>query len=81
MLHITDEDEKNMLRAGQVADMFSLFHRPAFPGERKPHPIVNSGASAQQDVQCVRSDTKPNVFCKKVSHIIRNCPDRKCKVG
>lgn len=46
MLHITEKNENNLLKAAQVADLFSLVHRPVFPGEGKLHPHVKSGGSA-----------------------------------
>lgn len=49
MLHVTDKDENNLLKAAQAVDGLSLVHHSVFPGEKKPHPLIKSGASAPQD--------------------------------
>ena len=84
MLHITDKDETNLLKAAKIADVFSLVHRPASSGEKKAQPIVNSGASIEKGGKSVDSGSKPSLFCnfcKKTGHLIRNCPDLRCKVA
>ncbi|XP_050730790.1 protein NYNRIN-like [Eriocheir sinensis] len=84
MLHITDKDETALLKAAQIADVFSLVHRPTFSGEKKTQPVVKSGASNQKDGRPVDIDSKSSIFCsfcKKTGHLIKNCPDPTCKVA
>lgn len=84
MLHITDKDETELLKAAEVADLFSLVHRSTSSGDEKTQPIVSAGASVRMDGKPVDNGSKPSVyfsFCKKVGHLIKNCPDSRCKVA
>ena len=85
MLHITDKDETELLKAAKLADVFSLIHR-SLPSGEKTRPVLGgkSGASIINDVNTVDSNSKPArfcTFCKKVGHLIKNCPDPRCKVA
>ena len=64
MLHITDKDETELLKAAQFADVLSLIHRSVPSGKKKPSPVVRGkpGASSIKDVYTVDSSSKPVVF-------------------
>ena len=86
MLHITDKAETELLKAAKLVDVFPLIHSFLPSGEKKPSPVVGGrpGASSIKDVNTVDSSSKPVVFytfCKKVGHLIKNCPNPRCKVA
>ncbi|XP_050705709.1 uncharacterized protein LOC126991056 [Eriocheir sinensis] len=86
MLHITDKDETEFLKAAKLADVFSLIHRSMPSGDKKLQPVGKSGASYSKDVKPAESSGTAKSFlscsfCKKVGHLIKNCPDPRCKVA
>lgn len=86
MLHITDKDETELLKAAKLADVFSLIHRSMPSGDKKLQPVGKSGASYSKDVKPAESSGSAKSFlscsfCKKVGHLIKNCPDPRCKVA
>lgn len=86
VMHITSRDEHDLLKAAQMADVFSLVHRQGPSGERKPDYSYNVRYSAGENGsgKPVDSDTKSPLFCsfcKKPGHLIRNCANPRCKVA
>lgn len=81
-LHIDDRDETDLIRAATIADKFSLTHRAS--GERKPESFVKSSAGSSGFGKPVESGAGTQQFCsfcKKPGHLIRKCPNPKCKVA
>ena len=81
-LHIDDRDETNLMKAAEIADKYSLTHRAS--GERKPEPLVKSSAGSAGSGKTVESGAGSSIFCsfcKKTGHLIRNCPNPKCKIA
>lgn len=81
-LHIDDRDEIDLMKAAEIADKYSLTHRAS--GERKPESIVKSSAGNAGSGKTVESGTGAQLFClfcKKTGHLIKNCPNPKCKVA
>lgn len=86
MLHITSKEEIDLIKAAQMADVFSLLHRPGPQGERKAETTFNvrSGASETGLARSVGSGIQSNLFCsfcKQPGHLVRNCPNLKCIVA
>lgn len=65
MLHITDKDETELLKAAKLADVFSLIHRSMPSGEKTLQPVGKSGASYSKDVKPAESSVsaKSSLFC------------------
>ena len=81
-LHIDDRDETDLMKAAEIADKYSLTHRAS--GERKPESFVKSSAGSTGFGKPVESGAETQLFCsfcKKTGHLIRNCPNPKCKVA
>lgn len=84
MLHITNKDETDLIKAAQLADVFALVNRPASSRERKTEtPTVKSEAGSSGSAKPVGSGSQTLVcsFCKQPGHLIKNCPNPKCKVA
>ncbi len=74
VMHITSRNETDLLKAVEIADVYSLIHRPDPVGERKAESIVKSGAGAVNNGKSVvRSNKFSPVcsFCKKPGHLMR----------
>lgn len=81
-LHIDDRDETDLMKAAEMADKYSLTHRAS--GERKNEPHVKSSAGNIGTGKPVESGAGTSLFCsfcKKTGHLIRNCPNPKCKIA
>ncbi|XP_063856508.1 uncharacterized protein LOC135098191 [Scylla paramamosain] len=84
MLHITNKEETDLLKAAQLADLFSLVNRKATSDKltETPSGKINSGNSGVGKM--TGSSTRPPLFCafcKQPGHLIKNCPNPKCKVA
>ncbi|XP_063847248.1 uncharacterized protein LOC135092563 [Scylla paramamosain] len=84
MLHITNKEETDLLKAAQLADLFSLVNRKATSDKltETPSGKINSGNSGVGKM--TGSSTGPPLFCafcKQPGHLIKNCPSPKCKVA
>lgn len=88
MVHITDKEETDLIKASKIAYVFSLIHRSQ-QGERKTtlNNVRSSAGSSQNSCTTVPVQTgaKPCQmycrFCKKEGHYIKDCPDPRCKVS
>ena len=88
MVHITDKEETDLIKASKIADVFSLIHR-SHQGERKTSLNTVRSSAGSSKISCptvpVQSGAKPFQmycrFCKKEGHSIKDCPDPRCKVS
>ena len=91
MVHITDKEETDLVKAAKIADVFSLIHRP-FPGDRRTtQNLVSSPAGSNPNTKHATGQgsssaiSKPSQpvckFCRKEGHVIKECPDPRCKVS
>ena len=81
-VHIDDRDETDLMKAAEIADKYSLTHRAY--GERRPESIVKSSAGSAGNGRPVESGAGTRLFCsfcKKTGHLIRNCPNPRCKIA
>lgn len=85
-IHIIDREETNLIKAAQLADVFTLIHRSPTRERRIPagqSTYVKAG-SETRDRQAVANNLPKSPvcnFCKKPGHLIKNCPDPRCKVA
>lgn len=80
-LHIDDRDETDLMKAADIADKYTLTHQAY--GERS-EPLVKSSAGSTGSGKTVERGTASSLFCsfcKKTGHLIRNCPNPKCKIA
>ncbi len=63
VIHITSRDETDLLKTVEIADVFSLIHRPDPVGERKAESIVKSGAGAVNNGKSIFSSNKFSSVC------------------
>lgn len=87
MVHITNKEETDFLQAAKLADVYSLIHRPQ-QGEARATPSVRSPAGFTQHTKYVTgqgqvSDTSQIKcrFCRREGHLIKDCPDPRCKAS
>ena len=83
-VHLIDKGENDLIKAAQLADVFSLVHRSPTRERRVQQHIVKSNSGLKDGEQVDQSSLKTNItcsFCKKHGHHIKQCPDPKCKVS
>ncbi|MPC58355.1 hypothetical protein E2C01_052357 [Portunus trituberculatus] len=88
MVHITDKDETDLLKAAKVADVFSLIHHPG-KREKRPPNVVRSDAGSPHNhgkpVGQSQTFERPSLlicrYCRKEGHVVRDCPDPRCRVA
>ena len=87
MVHITNREKTDYLKTAELADVYSLIHRPQ-PGEGKAtSSIVRSraGSTHTKNVSGQGQLSEKSVlvcrFCRKEGHMIKDCPDPRCKVS
>ena len=95
MVHITDKEETDLIKAAKVADVFSLIHRPGQKEKRPQERTVRSDAGSfqnqgkyvgqSQTLGIQNASGKPNTvicrYCRKEGHVVKDCPDPRCKVA
>ncbi|XP_071548915.1 uncharacterized protein [Panulirus ornatus] len=87
MVHITNREETDYLNAAKLADVYSLIHRPqqgvgkttpstvrSHAGSTHAKHVSGQGQLGEKYAQVCR-------FCKKEGHLIKDCPDPRCKVS
>lgn len=81
MVHKTDKDETDLIKAAKVADIFSQIHRPEQIEKRSPGGVISdAGSSHSQVAQIGQSQTlgKQNTltcrYFKKEGHVVKDCP-------
>ncbi|XP_076043849.1 uncharacterized protein LOC143026944 [Oratosquilla oratoria] len=83
-MHLIDRGENDLIKAAQLADVFSLVHRSPTRERRVLQHNVKSNSGFKDGELVDQSNLKTNLtcsFCKRRGHHIKQCPDPKCKVS
>ena len=89
MLHIEDKQERDLVKAAKLADVYSLVHK-SFPVDKKrtPFDVKTSldhdlGTLTKQNSNLSTSYSSPLFcnFCKKEGHTIKQCKNPKCRTS